>query len=66
MKIDVNGILSGLKQILGVASVLLTTGALLKLFGYAPRSLPGSIYELCAISVAAAYASNAFLAGKQQ
>lgn len=58
MKLDVNGILSGLRQILSIAAILLATAALLKLFGWAPRGLPGTIYEIAAVTAAAAFASN--------
>ena len=58
MKLDVNGILSGLRQALGIASVLLATAVLLKLFGMAPRGLPGSVMDLAAATAAAAFASK--------
>lgn len=58
MNINVNGILAGLKQGLAIASVLLATAVLLKLFGFAPRGLPGTVYDLSAATVAAAFASK--------
>jgi hypothetical protein len=59
MKLDVNGVLNALRQILGIASVLLATAMLMKLVGWAPRGTPGTIYELAACAAAASFASNA-------
>ena len=58
MKLDVNGLLSGLRQILGIASVFLGAAVLLKLFHIAPASILGTIYDLSAVTIATAFASK--------
>jgi hypothetical protein len=58
MKLDVNGILAVLRQIAGIASILLATAVLLKLFGMAPRFVPGSMTDLAAATIATALASK--------